>query len=194
MPSLPTVLIIGDSTSLAYTPLVARRLEGFAEVVHHEGNGCDSANVLAHLDEWLAAADASMIHFNCGLHDLKLARDGSGHQVPLAAYRRNVGEIFRRLGATGKALQWATITPVLYERHLCKPFDRRQEDVDAYNAAAADAMKGLDIPVVDLHAVIQRAGVEACLGDDGVHMTPDASDLLAEAVAERIGDRMEELR
>jgi len=48
---------------------------GDLSFVRHDGNGRDSANVLANLDAWLQRfPDAETVHMNCGLHDLKRDR------------------------------------------------------------------------------------------------------------------------
>ena len=73
-PELPKVVLVGDSIRLGYAPLVAKRLEGKARVVSAEANGGDSANVLAHLDEWVIREKPAVVHLNCGLHDLKLSK------------------------------------------------------------------------------------------------------------------------
>ena len=53
---------------------VAARLKGKAVVVSPPENGGDSANVLAHLDEWVLKQKPDIVHLNCGLHDLKRAK------------------------------------------------------------------------------------------------------------------------
>ena len=187
MTDQPKVLLIGDSISLGYGPHVERELRGRFRVAHHEGNCGDSANLLAHLSEWLAVdADAAAVHFNVGLHDLKRPRDGSGLQVPPESYERNMERIVSGLKATGKCLIWATITPVIYERHLIKQFDRRQEDVQAYNAAALRVIEAAGIPVDDLHAFVVGAGVEKLIGEDGVHFNEEGYRLLGEQVCRAI--------
>jgi len=180
------VLILGDSISIGYAPVAARELAGDVFVAHHEGNSGDSANLLAHLDAWLAAdADADLVHFNVGLHDLRLWRRSGEHQVPLVAYRDNLAEIVRRLEATGKALVWATTTPVDDERNArgTGDFFRRNADVLAYNAAAREIVDAAGIPVNDLYAVIADAGPGDCLREDGVHMTDRGYVLLGQTVA-----------
>jgi len=180
------VLIIGDSISIGYTPVVAHELEGRFLVAHHEGNSCDSANVLARLDDWLAAdADAALVHVNVGLHDLRLWRRNGEYQIPLAAYRENLAEIVRRLKATGKQLIWATTTPVHDDRNArgTGDFFRRNADVLAYNAAAREIVDAAGIPVNDLYAVIAEAGLDDALREDGVHMTDRGYQRLGEAVA-----------
>src|SRR3954466_247399 len=78
---LPKVVLIGDSIRMGYAPLVAKRLEGKAVVLSATANGGDSGNVLKNLDEWAIKAQPAVIHFNCGLHDLKLNRTKKTYQV-----------------------------------------------------------------------------------------------------------------
>jgi lysophospholipase L1-like esterase len=183
------VLIIGDSISLGYTPHVAALLAGEFEVAHHEGNSGDSGNVLDRLDVWLDAdADAQLIHFNVGLHDMRHWHDERGVQVPIERYRDNLTEIVGRLGTTGKTLVWATTTPVIDSRieATVPGFVRRNEDVVAYNAAAAEIVEAAGLPVDDLFGVLTEAGPEEMISPDGTHMTDAGYRLLAEAVAQTI--------
>src|SRR5262249_25780297 len=77
---LPRVLLIGDSIRLGYAPLVAKKLAGRAEVVSFPDNGGDTANLQTILDKWLAEGKPTVVHFNCGLHDLKFEKKTQTHQ------------------------------------------------------------------------------------------------------------------
>ena len=185
MTDKPRVLVSGDSISIGYTPPAAELLAGEAELIHNPGNGGDSDNVLANMDAWLAEADADVVHLNCGLHDLKVARDTRAHQVPLERYRRNLTEIARRLTACGALPVWASSTSIIDARHnTVKEFDRHNADVDAYNAVADEIMLAAGIRIDDLHAAAVAAGIETIICDDGVHMTEDGYAMLARAVAD----------
>src|SRR5262245_42411889 len=94
---LPRVVLIGDSIRMGYAPLVAKRLEGRAVILSPKPNGGDSANVLKNLDEWAIQAKADVIHFNCGLHDLKLFKKDKTYQVDLEKYEANLRQIVERL-------------------------------------------------------------------------------------------------
>jgi lysophospholipase L1-like esterase len=173
---------------MGYGLLVRRHLDGEAEVLEIPENGGDSANVLEHLDRWLQEADAAslaLVHLNCGLHDIKRAFGSHARQQPLPDYARNLREIVRLLrDRTAARVVWATITPVLDERHhATKGFDRFERDVQAYNATALAVIEECGIPVDDLHAVVHERGVENCLAVDGVHMTDQGNGALADAVA-----------
>ncbi|MFN9742702.1 MAG: SGNH/GDSL hydrolase family protein, partial [Acidobacteriota bacterium] len=83
---LPRVVLIGDSIRLGYAPIVAKKLEGRAEVISVEQNGGDSRRVRANLEQWALAVRPAIVHFNAGLHDLKLLKATNQHQVPLEQY------------------------------------------------------------------------------------------------------------
>src|SRR5436190_1240007 len=108
---LPRVLIIGDSISIGYTVTVRKELAGTANVHRIPENGADTANGLKKLDDWLGDSHWDLIHFNWGLHDLKVTPDG-GRQVPLEIYEKNLEALAARLNKTGARLIWATTTPV----------------------------------------------------------------------------------
>ena len=137
VPGLPRVLLIGDSISIGYTLPVRERLAGKANVHRIPENGGPTTNGLARLDAWLGTQRWDVIHFNWGLHDLKLMGDGQ-HQVSLPDYERNLDQLVQRLKQTGARLVWASTTPVP-EGKLKTP--RRPEDVPSYNAAARKVME-----------------------------------------------------
>jgi hypothetical protein len=176
-------LLLGDSIRMSYLPFVRDALANLVDIVGPEDNCEDSGNVLANLDRWLGAGAWRVIQFNCGLHDIKIDRGTGICKTPLERYRDNLRGVCARLCKTGAKLIWATTTPVIYERHVMKGFDRREEDVLAYSQVALEVIRGHGIQVNDLHAVALDAGVERILSHDGVHFTEAGSRLLARAVA-----------
>src|ERR1051325_2720023 len=187
-PELPKVVLIGDSIRLGYAPLVAKRLEGTALIISASANGGDSGNVLAHLDEWITREKPAVVHFNCGIHDLKVSKQTKEHHVALAQYEANLRQIVARLRKeTSAALVFANTTPIIDARHAThggKEFDLFEADVKRYNAAAVGVMKEVGVAVHDLHWVVEDAGAEKILGADGTHYTPEGKERLAEAVAD----------
>jgi dienelactone hydrolase/lysophospholipase L1-like esterase len=180
-------VLVGDSIRLGYAPRVAERLSGKAVVISASDNGGDSANVLAHLDEWVIRQQPDVVHINCGLHDLKRSRKDGRHQVEPERYGENLRQIVSRIRAGSNAvLVFANTTPILDDRHARRgaDFDRTDGDVRVYNAVAATVMSELGVPVHDLHWVVEQGGAEAMLGPDGTHYTAAGSDRLAEAVAD----------
>jgi len=181
-------LIIGDSISIGYTPVVAELLADWGAVEHNPGNALNSANILAHLDEWLGEGSWDVIYFNSGLHDLRRMPPEFEPLESLQCYEANLHQIVRRLRAASTAnLLFATTTPVIDERHQAhKEFKRFQKDVEAYNNVGLRVMTELKVPTVDLHGLIQQHGPDQLLLPDGVHYPESASRLLAEAVANAV--------
>jgi lysophospholipase L1-like esterase/dienelactone hydrolase len=185
---LPKVVLIGDSIRLGYAPKVAERLAGKAVVKSPEANGEDSRNLLAHLDEWVIREQPDVVHFNCGLHDIKTSKDGQC-QVAIADYEANLREIVARIRArTSAAILFGNTTPILDDRHAARGagFDRFEADVKRYNDRARAVMKEAGVPVLDLHWAVEQGGASVLLGSDGTHYTPGGNDRLAEAVADSI--------
>lgn len=180
-PALPRVLLIGDSISIGYTLPARRLLQGTANLHRIPVNGGPTSNGLEHLDGWIGGGQWDVIHFNWGLHDVKLLENGT-HQVPIDAYAQNLRALVARLKRTGAALIWASTTPVP-DATVSPP--RRNSDVIAYNAVARRIMAESGIPINDLHAVafpqlgeIQRPA--------NVHYTAQGSEVLARHVAASI--------
>jgi lysophospholipase L1-like esterase len=184
MPGKPSAILIGDSICMGYRPHVQKRLSGRVDILGIEGNGGDSSRILENLDEWMINRDADLIHFNCGLHDLKFERDTKAYQQRLEVYEANLRKIVERLQGEAKSRPvWATTTPVIDERHnAVKGFDRYLRDVQAYNRVATAIMTEAGIPIDDLYSAIQNDDVEACLGNDGVHTTERGNKILTDTV------------
>ena len=185
---MKTVILIGDSIRMYYEQTVREQLAGLAEIWSPEDNGGNSSNVLAHLDDWVIARGADLVHVNCGLHDIKTEFAAGEAAVPLAPYTANVRTILSRIKSeTPATVIWAQTTPVNEKRHHeRKPFDRLEADVDSYNAAARAVAEELEIPINDLYRVVQEAGPDSVLKADGVHFKDEGSVLLGEAVADFI--------
>lgn len=184
---LPKVVLLGDSIRLGYAPLVAKRLEGKAVVISTPANGGDSANVLKNLDEWVIREKPALVHFNCGLHDLKLSKKTKQHQVEQGQYEANLKEIVARIRKeTAAAIVFANTTPIIDERHAKRggDFDRLEADVERYNAAALRLLREAGVPVHDLHWVVDKGDRNKLLGNDGTHYTREGYERLAEAVAD----------
>lgn len=181
---LPKVLLLGDSIRLGYAPLVAKKLDGIAEVVSPKENGADSANTLKLLDGWLAAGKPVVVHLNCGLHDLKFGKRTNAFQVPPDDYEKNLKAIVGKLA--GARVVFATTTPIIDDRHAARKadFDRFDRDVKTYNERAVKVMLELGVPVNDLSRVVRDGGPEELLSKDGTHYTAAGYERLADAVAD----------
>src|SRR5687768_7884051 len=146
-PGLPRVLLIGDSISIGYTVTVRKELAGQASIHRILENGADTANGLKKIDGWLGDSKWDVIHFNWGLHDLKVTADG-GRQVPIETYETNLALLVARLKRTGARLIWAATTPVPNGKQ--NP-PREPADPPKYNAAAKRVMETSGIATNDLY-------------------------------------------
>src|SRR5581483_1704324 len=71
-PMKPRVLLIGDSISMGYTLPVRKLLADRANVHRIPENGGPTTTGLKNIEKWLGDDKWDVIHFNWGLHDLKI--------------------------------------------------------------------------------------------------------------------------
>ncbi|WP_442511818.1 alpha-L-fucosidase [Novipirellula sp. SH528] len=166
-PSLPNVLIYGDSISIMYTQRVREKLSGKANVYRLYCNGGDSGSFVpkmtkmhdAMTDEKLDQPwtfDWDVIHFNVGLHDLKYLSGNrlnkkNGKQVSsLQDYQKNLGDIvayLKKLAPDAKLI-FATTTPVPEGEP-----GRFAGDAEKYNKVAENVLlKFPEIAINDLYS------------------------------------------
>ena len=194
---MPNVLIIGDSISIGYEPIVAGILAAEANVSRprNENGGqlnCEgTTRGVEKIDQWLSAADWDVIHFNFGLHDLKHVHPETGRnsgnaehpkQAELAQYEANLKTIVGKLKQTKAKLIFATTTP--YPDKPSGPL-RRAEDVAKYNAVALSIMKENGIAVNDLNGFV-ASRMDQLLLPNNVHFKVIGSRALAGQVADAI--------
>ncbi len=178
---LPRVLIIGDSISMGYTGPVRGLLKGKANVHRIPANGGPSKSGVANLDKWLGAGKWDVIHFNHGIHDLKIMPDGK-RQVEPADYEANLRAITAKLKGTGATVIFATTTPI--PDGELNP-SRKFGNVAEYNDIALRVMKENGVRVNDLNAWITLRFAELQVPND-LHYKPEGSKFLAQKVAEEI--------
>jgi acyl-CoA thioesterase-1 len=183
-PTLPRVLLIGDSISMGYTIPVRELLKDKANVLRVLDNAGDTGRGLENLDKWLGAKRWDVIHFNFGLHDLKyLDAEGKyvtpdkGKQVTLLPqYEANLRQLVARLKKTNAKLIWASTTPV-----PDASLGRVQGGETAYNEVALKVMTELGVPIDDLHSVVVNGPPDMQLPHN-VHYTPEGYRILARSV------------
>jgi len=204
-PKLPNVLIIGDSISLGYTPLVRTMLQGKANVMHPmrpDGkmpvNCASTTQGLADLQKWLGNTKWAVIQFNWGLHDLcyrnpeaktqgNRDKEHGKIQVPLAEYKVNLDKLATELRKTGARLIWASTTKVPDDE-----IGRFTGDERRYNDAAKEIMARHHIAIDDLYALSVSMPGELSLGPGNVHYTPEGYSRLARQVADSIERALEQ--
>jgi acyl-CoA thioesterase-1 len=180
-PSLPRVLLIGDSISMGYTLPVRQKLEGKANVHRIPQNGGPTKNGIANIDKWLGTGKWDVIHFNWGIHDLKFMPDNK-RQVEAADYEANLRTLVARMNKTGARLIWATTTPIPHGELVPA---RRFGEVADYNQIAARVMSENAVTINDLNAWITPKLAEMQKPKD-VHYFDSGSEYLAQKVAQEI--------
>jgi acyl-CoA thioesterase-1 len=184
---MPTAYLIGDSIAGGYVAGVQAALAGEITIELRPENGEDSRRVLARATDWLGGRYYDLIHVNCGLHDIKRPHGSGSVQVPLEEYKANLRQIVTLLRPHAGVLVWARTTPVIDGQPVAtKSFGRFNRDVDAYNHVADRVMADCGVAVNDLHLAILQAGTDACLSEDGVHMTDKGYSVLTRVVAATI--------
>lgn len=190
-PSLPRVLIIGDSISIGYTKPTQQLLHGKVDVQRIPSNAGHTGMGLARLSKWLDPKHGQwdVIHFNWGLWDLcyrNPAAKNPGHRDKVDGklthtpeqYGKNLEKIVAQLEATGATLVWASTTPVPEGEA-----GRKVGDDKIYNAVAAKIMKAHGIPINDLNALMKPHMKTMTVAPGNVHFTAKGSKLLAKQVA-----------
>ncbi len=184
-PTLPRVLIIGDSISIGYTPSVRTLLQGKANVHRIPHNGGDTNRGLERIENWLGDKKWDVIHFNWGLHDIKRTKgtelDASKEKaVTPEAYEANLRTLVQRLQKATTKLIWAATTPVPEGAK-----GRIPGDEIAYNKIAARVMAELKVPINDLHGYV-RPQLATYQKPADVHYLPEGYAFLGVRVAEQI--------
>ena len=182
-----TVLVIGDSISIGYTPFIKTALSPNVEVAHNPGNGGSTQRGLESIDKWLDNRDWDVILFNFGLHDM-VHKDSSGKYdvvngtiaVPLKEYRKNLEEIADKLNETTAKVIFVSTTLVPEGAS-----GRKTASVPAYNEVALKVMKKKDIQVVDLYQPSLEIHPNNSKPKD-VHYTPKGYELLAQILVNEI--------
>ena len=185
------VLIMGDSISIGYTPMLQKALAPDIYVEHISGNGGNTGRGVQRAEQWLGGKQWDVIVFNFGLHDLaridSLKKynvvDGKV-EVTIDDYKKNLNTIVHKLKETTATLIFATTT-VVPENAA----GRKVEDVALYNAAAIEVMKKNGIQILDLYT--PSLTIHPNNSKPGnVHYTEQGYQLLAEPIIKAIKDAL----
>lgn len=182
----PSVLLLGDSISLAYREFVRENLRGVMNVYYPPENGRTAAYTFRALYEWSRdlkwQADMDFVYWNNGLWDVVRIL-GDEPQTPLPVYKDTIRRTYRRLRYLFPKARiiFATTTPVI-EELFDKNFYRSNADIERYNAVAARVVMESGGMVHNLHGGKNFYPREAY--QDGTHFKPQVSQFIAKAVSE----------
>ena len=182
---LPRVLIIGDSISIGYTPLVRKLLQNKANV-HRPSTNCRwSAFGAENIDEWIGESSWDLIHFNFGLWDWYGWKQEQ-KATPLS-YAKNLDDIVQKLKKTNAKLVFAVTTPPCVGPERKVKIVVSEARAQEFNMSALAVMKKHDVHINDLYSLIGKNRVKYQRGEDDVHYTEQGRELLAKQVADFIG-------
>lgn len=198
-PSLPNVLLIGDSISGGYERQVKQALAGKANVVKNEGNAEWSGTGIKKIDSYLGDTKWDIIHFNWGLWDLYGWEYDQEERSP-EAYAKRLDQLVTRMKQTGAKLIWATTTPACKaaETTMLKRFKKEvvitPEQQTKYSEAALDVMKKHGVEINDLYAYILPSLDQHSEGPDNVHFNGAGNGHLAKKVTATLEQAIEGLQ
>ncbi len=169
----PNILVIGDSISIAYAPLMEQKLPNY-EIVHNLCNARNSANGVKRIDQWLNQRNHwGAITFNHGLWDI-----ASWVHETDKNYARNLHIIAKKIKARTEHPYFVLTTEVLPGTP-----HRLNSGVLDKNEVALKVMQEEGIPVIDLYT-ISLGLVNEHVNPTDVHYTEAGSQVLANDIAD----------
>ncbi|MDB4676874.1 DUF1592 domain-containing protein [bacterium] len=184
----PNVLIIGDSISMNYTPIVQKILMDSANVKRVPENCRFSEYGAERVGQWVAGEKWDVIHFNFGLWDWYGWQQDT--QATPDSYRRNLEQIVGHLKATGAKLVFATTTPPCSEaEHSSRVLVTPGRAAD-FRAVALKLMKVNGIRINDLHQTMLPVLATHQKSASDVHFKSSGHNILATQVAAAIHDAL----
>lgn len=177
---LPRVLLIGDSITRGYYPVVQKQLEGKALVDRLSSSAFVSdPMLLAQVAMVLDNTHYDIVHFNNGMHGWQHSEEE--YRAGFPAFVETI-----RKHAPSARLIWASTTP-LKESSPVGPGEPRASDerIAARNAIALEIVKPQGIAVDDLYAPTV-GHPELHPEKDKVHFNAEGTALQGKQVAEEI--------
>ncbi len=187
-----SVLLLGDSIRLGYCETVKAILAGAANVFYPEENCRSTQYTIMSLLTWSSLCDreaVDLVHFNCGHWDVAHWNGEPVSLTPAEVYAENVRRIvwqLRKLFPNARIV-FATTTPMNPNGKVgVNP--RFTAEIRAYNEAALEALRGLDVEVDDLFAAAE--GWDETWYADYCHPTEAGFTELGKTVAAFLRERL----
>jgi hypothetical protein len=183
------VLIVGDSISIGYFPLVKETFKNEAEIIHNPGNAQNTTVGLANIHQWIGKEKWDVIQFNWGLWDLCRRSDTSslyGKRDKLSGvpdnniddYAKKLEELVVLLKQTNAKLIFVTTTAVPEDEP-----GRVAEDVERYNNIARSIMKKHQVFITELYEPSIDIHKHYGNGRSDVHYTKNGYEKLASHIS-----------
>ena len=191
-PSLPRVLLIGDSILGGYHANVIKALHGRANVDVWKNPYWQSDKVNQLLSRILENGPYDVIHANMGLHGwtdwgTPKARIQEGTFEPLT---RAYIQIIRTKFPNARII-WATTTPLMIEEGGVRKLDPVKNPIILeQNRMATKVMGEMNVEVDDLYPLVANRLQLARGGKDIAHLTPQGYVVLGDAVTRSVGKNL----
>lgn len=196
-PRLPRILIIGDSISGHYLYGVRERMRDKANVIGESSmkkGTWASMGPSFYRADWASKGDDlknflaergpfDIVHFNNGIHNF--SRANPGDEKPYAEQLRKVVATIR---AAGAVCLFANSTGTLGD-NVIPNSPRYLTNCRAFNAAAEAVMRELNVPVTDIHNLIQPR-IKELISSDLIHTTKEADEMMADLIAKRLTETL----
>jgi hypothetical protein len=172
-PSLPNVLLLGDSISRDYFPIVSDKLSNIANVYLMASSvsvGDERLELQIREFASMEGVRFSVVHFNNGMHGW--GYDEEHYKAAFPGFIR----VVRKLATRHGVLIWASTTPVKSDDGN-GPTNRR---IDARNAIAASMLQSASILSDDQHALMMQ---HQDRHSDSVHFDTHGAELEGDQAA-----------
>ena len=187
----PNILIIGDSISIGYTPLVENYFVDKAIISHNPGNAQHTGTGLDKIEEWIGSGKWDIIQFNWGLWDLCYRHPDSKVQGKRdkvnGKITYSVDDYKYNLDSIVSILEEKTDAKLIFVTTTYVPEDeagRYTDDAIKYNDAAKMVMKKHGVIVNDIYEQSIQIHKKFGKGSDDVHYTNEGYEKLCELVTD----------
>lgn len=187
-PTLPRVLLIGDSILNGYANTVIKRLAGKAYVDYWVTPACQSEGFNKMLAMVLKNGPYDVIHINLGLHGFQRDRVVKGMaekqpRIPDGQFEpltKSFVEVMRKVNPQGKII-WASTTPISLRDKPTELDPQSNPIIVEHNRMAAKVMAEMNVPVNDLYTLsVKRLDLK----QNDFHWKDGAKKLQGDAVAD----------
>lgn len=182
------IVCFGDSiTKRGYPAELAKRLH--VEVLNAGVGGNTTVGALRRLQADVLDKKPDIVVIFFGTNDSRL--DAPKVHVPVDRYVANLRQIITRCSALPARVVLCTLPPInptpYFQRHAPAPFEAvggLAKVLETYRTAVHTLGRELNLPVVDLHALLAKE--PTWLSPDGVHPTDAGNAIIARLVAEKV--------
>jgi hypothetical protein len=154
----PKILIIGDSISMGYTPLVRKQLKKQARIYHNPKNAQHTGVGLKNSNNWIKKEKWDIIQFNWGLWDMCYRIPEINHpknkDKTTGIITNNKYEYATNLDSIVETIKRQTNAKLVFVTTTHVPEQdagRYANDVTAYNDTAKIIMKKHGVCINDIH-------------------------------------------